>query len=178
MYAPEQLTTARLLLRRAGLRDAEAIFEGYAQDPEVSRYVTWRPHESLAETRDFLARVEREFREGVAFQYAICEQPSDACIGMIGIHRDNAFCVHLGYVLRRDRWGHGFATEALRACLEVVKDEPSIFRAYAVCDVENRASARVMEKADLRYEGLLRRAILHPNAGNEPRDLLSFAWAR
>jgi len=167
-----------LLLRRAGVRDAQAIFEGYAQDPEVSRYMPWRPHETIEQTRDVLARMEHDFREGTAFQYSIVEQPSDLCIGMVGIHRDNGFCVHLGYVVRRSEWGRGIATEAVRACLELVQDEPEIYRAYGVCDVENRASARVLEKVGMRYEGLLRRAILHPNASAEPRDVLSFAWAR
>src|SRR3972149_1396273 len=115
MYAPEHLMTTRLLLRRPSVRDADAIFVGYAQDPEVTRYLTWQPHETLGETQDFLARAEADFREGRRYAYAITLPPSDECIGVIALSRDNAFCMHLGYVLRRDRWNCGITTEAGRA---------------------------------------------------------------
>ena len=52
------------------------------------------------------------------------------------------------------------------------------WRIGAVCDVENRASARVMEKAGLEREGILRRWIIHPNVGFEPRDCFSYAMVR
>jgi len=94
------------------------------------------------------------------------------------LSRDNPFCFHLGYVLERDSWNKGLVTEAARPIVEWVKDQPEIFRLYAVCDVENPASARVMEKLKLRYEGLLRRALVHVNASPEPRDVHCFAWTR
>jgi len=48
----------------------------------------------------------------------------------------------------------------------------------AVCDVENIASARVMEKAGLSREGVLRRWLVHPNLGPEPRDCYGYARVR
>ena len=53
--------------------------------------------------------------------------------------------------------------------------QDDIWRIGAVCDVENRASARVMEKAGLEREGILRRWIIHPNVGSEPLDCFSYA---
>ena len=53
---PVLLTTARLRLRVPSLADAQAIFAGYATDPEVTRYLAWRPHPSLATTLAFLQR--------------------------------------------------------------------------------------------------------------------------
>ena len=47
-----------------------------------------------------------------------------------------------------------------------------------VCDVENKASARVMEKAGLEREGMLRHWIIHPNISCKPRDWLSYAKVR
>jgi len=41
MTAPETLRTGRLVLRRARLDDAQAVFDAYASDPEVTRYMTW-----------------------------------------------------------------------------------------------------------------------------------------
>ena len=54
----------------------------------------------------------------------------------------------------------------------------AIWRIGAGCDVENLGSARVMERAGLTREGVLRRWIIHPNISSEPRDWLSYAKVR
>jgi RimJ/RimL family protein N-acetyltransferase len=69
-------------------------------------------------------------------------------------------------------------TEVLNDIVNWALQQPPIFRIGAVCDVENLASARVMEKAGLVREGLLRRWLMHPNVSDEPRDCLSYALVR
>ena len=69
-------------------------------------------------------------------------------------------------------------TEVLTDIVNWALQQPPIFRIGAVCDVENLASARVMEKAGLVREGLLRRWLMHPNVSDEPRDCLSYALVR
>ena len=69
-------------------------------------------------------------------------------------------------------------TEALAEVVGWALAQPPVFRVGAVCDVENAASARMMEKAGLAREGLLRRWLVHPNIGAEPRDCFSFARTR
>ena len=54
MQMPEQLETERLILRKPHLDDARPIFEGWAQDPEVTRYLTWRLHQQIEETQAFV----------------------------------------------------------------------------------------------------------------------------
>jgi RimJ/RimL family protein N-acetyltransferase len=55
---------------------------------------------------------------------------------------------------------------------------PGMWRVWGVCDVENAGSARVMEKAGLSFEGVLRRHTIHPNVGTEPRDMRCYAKTR
>jgi RimJ/RimL family protein N-acetyltransferase len=69
-------------------------------------------------------------------------------------------------------------TEALTEVVNWALSQPPIFRIGAICDVENIGSARVMEKAGLVREGLLRRWLMHPNVSDEPRDCFSYARAR
>jgi RimJ/RimL family protein N-acetyltransferase len=76
----------------------------------------------------------------------------------------------LGYVLARGYWGRGYMTEALKALVNWAVQQSEIYRVWAVCDVDNLASARVMEKAGMRREGILRRWSIHPNVSDEPRD--------
>ncbi len=56
MRPPELFTTERLTLRPPRPADAEAIFRAYATDPEVTRYLTWAPHRTVEETRQFVER--------------------------------------------------------------------------------------------------------------------------
>jgi ribosomal-protein-alanine N-acetyltransferase len=53
--------------------------------------------------------------------------------------------------------------------------QPDIYRVFATCDVENPASARVMEKVGMQCEGILRKYIVHPNISNGPRDSYMYA---
>jgi len=69
-------------------------------------------------------------------------------------------------------------TEALTEVTLWAMLQNDIWRIGAGCDVENLASARVMEKAGLAREGILRRWIIHPNISSEPRDWLSYARVR
>ena len=53
---PDTFGTARLLLRPIAVEDAEAIFDTYAQDKEVTRYTIWKPHHNRAETQAYVER--------------------------------------------------------------------------------------------------------------------------
>ena len=53
MEAPERIETERLVLRKLRMEDAPVIFETYAQDPEVTRYLVWRPQNTWARRKIF-----------------------------------------------------------------------------------------------------------------------------
>jgi ribosomal-protein-alanine N-acetyltransferase len=65
--------------------------------------------------------------------------------------------------------------EAAQAVSDYVLEQPAMYRVWAVCDVDNTASARVMEKIGMQREGLMRRGVLHPNISSEPRDCWLYA---
>ena len=174
MKPPETIETERLRLRPAVLGDAEAIFQGYAQDPEVSRYLVFRPHRSSEETRTFLRRCEQVWADGEDAPYAITLRSTGELIGMIEI-RVEGHMADMGYVLARPFWGQGLMTEAAQVLVDWALSQPTIYRVWAVCDVENPASARVMEKVGMIYEGILHRFVMHPNVSDQPRDVLCYA---
>ena len=177
MKPPEHIETQRLVLRIPSVTDAEAIFNSYAQDPEVTRYLIWRPHKNIQETEGFLAACTVAWEGTVRFPYVITFKQNGAVIGMIEI-RINDFKVDVGYVVSRPNWGKGMATEALRSLVEWALNQESIYRVWALCDVENLASGRVLEKVGMRCEGVLRRQIVHPNISDEPRDCYCYAVAK
>jgi RimJ/RimL family protein N-acetyltransferase len=99
-------------------------------------------------------------------------------MGMIEIVNIEQSGVQLGYVLARQFWGNGYMTEALKTIIDWAFDQNDIYRVWAVCDIENTASARVMVKAGLEKEGILRRWVILPNFGEKPRDCFCFSIVR
>lgn len=170
--APELLTTRRLLLRHPREEDAEAIFDGWARHPECARYMSWATHLSLDDTRAFLKFAREAWaRDGVG-TYLI--ERGGLVIGSTGLHPHHAGVVETGYVLRPDAWGHGYATEACRAMIDLGRTL-GLARVQACCHVEHAASARVLEKAGMTFEGVLHRYQLLPNVASVPQDVKLYA---
>ncbi|MGH7816517.1 MAG: GNAT family N-acetyltransferase, partial [Candidatus Binatia bacterium] len=159
---PKTFKTERLRLRRVKLSDAEAIFREYAQDPEVTKYVSWRAHQNLAETREYVRTCLFAWDTGKAFHWVIESAETKQVIGMI-IARADTEKWELGFVLARPHWRQGYMTEALKGIIAWALKQKEIHRVWAVCDVDNLASARVMEKVGMQREGILKRWSVHPN---------------
>ena len=172
--APVGWETARLVARRATPDAAAALFEAYAQDPEVARYMIWRPHRDLHETRAFLERCERAWHDGTAFPWTLWMKEDGSVAGMIDARPAGA-SVDVGYVLRRSLWRCGLMTEALRYVVSWALSQPGVYRVWATCDVDNVASAGLLESIGMKREGVLRRWIVHPNISDEPRNALCYA---
>lgn len=172
---PDSLDTPRHRLRRPVAADAQAIFDAYASDPQVTRFLGWRPHATPRDTQTFLRAVDGEWQRGTGAALLIFPQDDPGhLIGMIHPHL-RGHIVTYGYVLRRDAWGQGIASEVLATLVTHALAHPAIFRCEAFCDAEHPASARVMEKAGMTREGLLRRYFRHPNLSDSPRDCILYA---
>lgn len=177
MKPPLTLETSRLLLRKPIAEDAELIFQQYAQDPEVTKYMNWQPHQSIEETREWVSRCISVWAEASAFPYVLICQEDAQLIGMVEI-RINQFKADIGYVLAKSRWGKGYMSEAVRALSDWALGKDEIYRVWAFCDIENSASARVMEKVGMHREGILKRWFIHPNISKEPRDCYCYAISK
>jgi RimJ/RimL family protein N-acetyltransferase len=170
---PDEMLTDRLRLRPPTNADAERIFTRYGQDAEVCRYMSWVPHRTVEDAHAFLKRIKDEKR---VVRLVFC-RVSGELFGSVG-GQPQGHRVEFGYCLARNVWGRGYATEAARAYVAAVLEDSSIWRIQAFCDLKNRASARVLEKAGLTLEGTLRRYMVMPNLGNVPRDMLCYAKIR
>lgn len=174
---PSAIETARLKLRAPELSDAEAMFASYTQDLEVARYMVWQPHASLEATLDFIQSCEAEWNSGSALPYIITSKANGQLIGMLEA-RPRGHVVNIGYVLTRSHWGRGLMVEAIEAFTAIALRLPGIFRVEATCDVDNRPSARALEKSGFVREGRLARHTVHPNISAEPRDCFIYAACR
>lgn len=177
MRPPETISTERLVLRKPVLDDAQVIFHGYACDADVTKYLVWRPHKEVDETEEFLARCIENWSGETEFTWVIESKQAHELMGMIAcrIHHTSA---NLGYVLARKYWNKGFMSEAVGRITDWMLSRPEIFRVWAECDLENIGSARVLENVGMQREGVLRRWIVLPNIGSEPRDCWCYSKVR
>lgn len=174
---PEHIDTERLRLRKPDVADARAVFQAYAQDLEVCRFMTWTPHAAESVTRAYIASCVEAWNAGSRLPYAITERGDDLAIGNIEA-RIFGTTIDIGYVLARQHWGQGLMPEALSALARSALDSPGIYRVQATCDTENFASQRVLEKAGFTREARLARYTVHPNISPEPRACFMYARVR
>jgi len=172
---PESLWTTDLIMRPIAPGDAAAIFDEYAQDPAVTRFLSWAPHRLLAETESYIADC---IASPTSRTFTLLGRRDRQLRGAFAVRRVAPGHVGFGYVLSQRSWGQGLMTEALTEVASWAMKQKGIWRIGDVCDVENTASARVMEKAGFEREGLLKRWIVHPNLADVPRDCWSFARTR
>ncbi len=163
MNPPEFLQTARVTLRRPRRSDAEAIFERYASDPEVTRYLGWPRHRSVEDSHGFVRYALDGWETGRDLPYLAFAREDGRLLGSTGLHFETPARAFTGYVLARDAWGRGLATEMASAMAALAFSDPQLHRFFAYCHVDNPASARVMEKAGMQREGVLRRYLWFPN---------------
>jgi ribosomal-protein-alanine N-acetyltransferase len=160
--APAAMETSRLLLRRPFASDAPAVFARYASDPAVTRFLGWRTHASLSDTQLFLACCDAEWRQTGVGPYLIQSRDTGALLGSTGLRLASSQQAATGYVLARDAWGQGYATEALHAMRDLAL-RLGVLRLTAVCHPEHRASWRVMQKCGFIRESTLRGHAQFPN---------------
>ena len=162
---PEDLflfDSERLLFRNFHLSDTNAVHR-YASDPLVTQMTYWGPY-SLTESESFIRRAIRNATGNPRSFYDLAivskeSGPLSFPIGGCKIHvtdRENGEG-EIGYYLERKSWNQGFATETARALLSFGFARLGLHRMVALCFVENRGSAHVLEKIGMVREGILRK---------------------
>lgn len=167
------IETPRLLLRPLRPGDVDDLY-AYASDPEVARYTLWEAHRTRLDSLDFLSWVMDLYTRGDVAPWGVVLKSKDRLVGTCGFicwNLDNARA-EIGYALGRTWWGRGLVTEAVRAVVRFGFDVMHLNRIQARCEVPNVASARVMEKAGMQREGLLRE---HEFAKGRYLDMLIYS---
>ncbi|MGV9800517.1 GNAT family N-acetyltransferase [Mycobacterium sp. NPDC003449] len=166
------LTGPRVRLRAPVVDDAEALFTRVATDPEVTRYLSWRPHPDVGETRRVIMTL---FNAGDEQTWLI--EVDGEVAGLCGRRRPQPHAVELGYCLGRRWWRRGLMSEAVALLIDDLREDPSVYRVSAYCHVDNAGSAGVLRSCGLVLEGRLARYGSFPNISAEPQDVLLFGKA-
>ncbi|MCL2342794.1 MAG: GNAT family N-acetyltransferase, partial [Firmicutes bacterium] len=153
------LETERLILRPFALSDAQTMFRNWASDPEVTKYLLWKPHPDIAETERVLGEWVPQYEKPNYYQWAIVLKSLGEPIGSLGAFqlREDVGRIEVGYCIGRKFWGRGYTAEALSEVIRFFFEEVGLNRVEATHDAANPNSGKVMRKCGLRYEGTKRK---------------------
>jgi ribosomal-protein-alanine N-acetyltransferase len=170
------IETGRLMLRKVQEGDYNDVFE-YANDPETAKYTSWEAHKHIQDSKHFVQFMIKRYAENKPAGWAVVLKENQKMIGTCGFI--SQFIANkraeTGFVIRKDCAGKGYATEALKAALDFGFGTAGYNRIEACCDVENKASSRVLEKCGMKFEGILRQYVF---ANGFYHDVKSYAVLR
>lgn len=157
----QRIETERLFLRRFRLEDASAMYENWASDPEVTKFLTWPTHENPQISSQVLQMWVQCYEDPQYYQWAIVpKENGDLPVGSISVVKmdEDISMMHVGYCIGRKWWRRGITSEAMAAVMEFLFDAVGAERIEARHDPRNPNSGAVMRKCGMKYEGTLRSA--------------------
>lgn len=141
-----EIKTSRLLLCPLGMQYLTSTHE-YSSDREATRYMVFLPKDTVEETIQFLKGAEEQWNKDKPEFYEFAILLDDRHIGAVSLYLDESRTTgELAWILHRDFWKQGFATEAAKALIDYGVNVLGLHHFIAQCDSENTASYRVMEK--------------------------------
>ncbi len=149
--------TSRLILRPLQLADADQMFLSWATDPDVVRYLSWKPHLSVEETKRIISYWMSNYPDPKFYIWGI-QLKNGPLVGTISIHsiHDGFERGEVGYALAKQYWNQGYATEALQTIVDYAFGTVGFNRLEAHHSIYNPASGAVLIKAGFQHEGVLR----------------------
>ena len=143
------LETSRLILRKFTLEDAQDMYNNWASDAEVTRFLTWPAHTGPEVSRKVLMDWISHYDEPDFYNWAIVWKKTGRVIGNISVvkqTRDGSDSADIGFCMSRPLWGQGIMPEALKSVIRFLFDHEGFRRVAACHDIRNPRSGRVMER--------------------------------
>lgn len=162
----QMIETERLILRPFEAEDLDIIYKIYS-DEEILRYSPYDPMDR-EQARALLEEMLREWQkpEPGNREMAVIRKDTGEKIGRCHmLYEPEKDSVMLGWFLKKEAWGKGYATEIGEALLDCCFEELKVHRVWGLCNPANTASRRVMEKCGMRPEGHFREKCRYEKKG-------------
>lgn len=153
----QYIETERLILRRLELSDAQAMFDNWASDDKVTKFLTWPTHADVSVTEQILKEWIPQYLKDDCYRWAITlKENGPQPIGSIDVVRwyEDGTVPEIGYCMGKRWWHRGIMSEALGAVIDFLFQQVGVERIVARHDVNNPHSGGVMRKCGMKYEGI------------------------
>ena len=154
------IETNRLILRPFTMDDAPAMYHNWANDREVTKFLTWPTHSDIEISRKVAASWVEGYTKEDYYQWCIEWKETQEAIGSISaVHiNEKIQSVELGYCIGRQYWNRGISSEALSAVVQFFFEEVQVNRIEARHDTNNPNSGKVMKCCGFEFEGIHRQS--------------------
>ena len=161
------LETERLILRRFTIDDTEPMFRNWASDQEVTKYLTWPTHTSIDVSKAAISGWLNLYSNDDHYSWTIVLKELSEPIGSIAAVKQDSETdmVHIGYCIGRNWWHKGYTSEALNRLVEFFFEEVGVHRIESRHDPRNPNSGKVLQKAGLQFEGIMRKSDQNNQSG-------------
>lgn len=156
----KELVTQRLILRKILKEDAKEIFEGFINQENFLYYAN-KEKRTLEEEIESLVGIDNKYLNLSYYNWVITLKENKKIIGSINAHYiDEEEKVIINYALDDRYKNNNYMSESLVEVLRFLKEEVKIENIECGCVTKNIASKRVMEKANMKYVGILEKEVL------------------
>lgn len=153
------LFTERLKLRPLTINDAEDMFE-YTSKEASTKYLSWNPHTKVEQTISFLEELVPKYQTVFTeFSWGIELIDTGKMIGVVKLFEISTASkrAEVSYILNSDFQGKGYVNEAISTVINFCFNEMKFIRVQARCSTDNIDSEKVMQKAGMSFEGILKK---------------------
>ena len=150
----QKIETERLVLRQVELSDVPQMYENWQSDERVTKYLSWVAYPNIEYSYQIVEKWISMYHNLDFFLWLIVDKERNIPIGTIGVgdYGENWEFAEVGYCIGYNWWGKGYTTEALKAVLNYLMYKIGIPEIICCCERENKASARVMQKAGMQFK--------------------------
>lgn len=159
----KRIETERLILRKFDISDVSEVFHGWVSDEKVTKYLSWNAHKNIQETTNIVENWINQY-DSNSYNWVVELKHTHELIGnisVISISRKHQNC-EIGYCYGSKHWNQGYATEALKTVIDYLLYDCEMHVVEAKHHSINPASGRVMEKAGMIKEAVLKERRYHP----------------
>ena len=154
----QTINSERLTLRRFTADDAQAMFNNWANDERVTKYLMWQPHGNIDVTKKILEQWVESYKNKQTYNWAIVTDGIIiGSIGVVNLDEINECCV-IGYCISYDYWNKGITTKVCKSVINYLFNEVGFNRISSYHAVPNIGSGKVMKNSGMKYEGTSKKA--------------------
>lgn len=157
----QPLETNRLYLRKIVRSDAQAMFDNWASDSLVTKYLSWQAYTNMQPVHDRIVGWIERYETTDFYHWGIVYKETNDLIGTIGLvgYDVTSDSCEIGYLLSRKYWGKGIIPEAFRAVESYLFEQVGMNRIQGRHITENESSGKVMLKCGMKFEGISRQCV-------------------
>jgi ribosomal-protein-alanine N-acetyltransferase len=146
------LKTQRTILRPLKILDAENVFNNWATDPDVVKFLRWNLHQSVDATIEWLTSVENDIASDQCYDWGFELIETSELFGSGGLfYNDDENMFEIGFCIMKKHWSKGLTTEVAEAMVGFAINDLKENDLYARHAKENIASGRVLQKIGFLY---------------------------